>query len=79
MAIEKDFLPETASAPEKPERPDRGPRLFVTIVAVALLGVIGWALLTGRDGFVSSVNKFFNATPAPSATPSDAATPTTSP
>ena len=66
-------------APQRTTRRDRGPRLYVLISAVAIGGVILYALLTGRDGFLKSVDKFFNATPAPSASPSDSAIPSVSP
>lgn len=79
MTVEQDFVPETSPKPRRPERPDRGPRLFVGIATASLLGVIGWSLVTGHDGFISSVDRFLHATPAPSASPSDAASPSTSP
>ncbi len=55
---------------------DRGPRRFVTFTYLVIASVIVYALLTGADGFIASVNKFLTATPAPSASPS--ASPSTS-
>ena len=55
---------------------DRGARRFVTFTYLVIGGVIAYALLTGPDGFIASVNKFLTATPAPSASPS--ASPSTS-
>ena len=49
------------------------------ICTLAIGGVILYALLTGRDGFIKSVDRFFNATPAPSASPSDSSIPSVSP
>jgi hypothetical protein len=66
-------------APQRTTRRDRGPRLFVLISTLAIGGVILYALLMGRDGFFKSVNTFFNATPAPSASPSDSSIPSVSP
>jgi hypothetical protein len=69
---ENDFKP---VAPKVAPR-DRGPRRFVTFAYLVIAGVIVYALLTGADGFIASVNKFLTATPAPSASPS--ASPSTS-
>ena len=55
---------------------DRGARRFVTFAYLVIGGVIAYALITGPDGFIASVNKFLTATPAPSASPS--ASPSTS-
>ena len=55
---------------------DRGARRFVTFTYLVIGGVIAYALLTGADGFIASVNKFLTATPTPSASPS--ASPSTS-
>jgi len=66
-------------APQRTTRRDRGPRTFVLISTLAIGGVILYALLMGRDGFFKSVNTFFNATPAPSASPSDSSIPSVSP
>ena len=49
------------------------------ISTLAIGGVILYALLMGRDGFIKSVNQLLNATPAPSAAPSDSAIPSVSP
>ena len=55
---------------------DRGARRFVTFTYLVIGGVIAYALLTGPDGFATSVSKFLTATPAPSESPS--ASPSTS-
>lgn len=64
---------------QRTTRRDRGPRLYVLICTVAILGVILYALLAGRDGFIKSVDNLLNATPSPSAQPSDSAIPLPSP
>lgn len=66
-------------APKRTTRRDRGPRLFVLICTAAIGGVILYALLVGRDGFIKSVDKFFTATPTPSGSPSDSSLPSVSP
>jgi hypothetical protein len=71
-------MTENSSQPVAPKVAprDRGARRFVTFTYLVIGGVIAWALITGPDGFVASVNKFLTATPAPSASPS--ASPSTS-
>ena len=71
-------MTENGSQPVAPKvaARDRGPRRFVTFAYLVIAGVIAYALLTGADGFIASVNKFLTATPAPSASPS--ASPSTS-
>jgi hypothetical protein len=69
---ENDFLPAASKVAPR----DRGARRFVTVATLVIGGVILYALLTGADGFIASVNKYLNATPAPSESPS--ASPSTS-
>jgi hypothetical protein len=77
MPIEQDFTP--AASPARAQRRDRGPRLFVTLVTLAMVGVVAYGLLAGNNGFIKSVIKALNATPAPSASPDSSASPTATP
>ncbi len=77
MPIEHDFTP--AASPARAQRRDRGPRLFVTLVTLAMVGVVAYGLLAGHNGFIKSVTKALNATPAPSASPDSSASPTATP
>jgi hypothetical protein len=44
-----------------------------------MVGVVAYGLLAGNNGFIKSVTKALNATPAPSASPDSSASPTATP
>jgi hypothetical protein len=68
-----DFTPKGSAAK------DRGPRLFVLIATVAMVAVIAYPLLVGRDGFIKTFPKMLSATPAPSASESPMVLPSATP
>ena len=66
---QQEFTPKRAVAK------DRGPRLFVLIVTIAMAAVIAYPLIFGKDGFIKTLPTLLSSTPAPSASESPSASP----
>ncbi len=70
---QSDFTPKGAVAK------DRGPRLFVLVATIAMVAVIAYPLIFGKDGFIKTLPTLLSATPAPSASESPLVLPSATP